>query len=138
MIDAHETFGGTWPFAPHFFDGAGFRQHYVDEAEGEPIICLHGEPTWGGYEFPIDAYLGRIVDYVIAGAEGVPALAEKPAILLEGMADHAIFPERAIADFRGVWPHAPVVELPGVGHFCQEDAPEMLVANIRQFLQATP
>ncbi len=47
MIAAHETFGGTWPFAPHFFDGAGFRMHYVDEGAGEPIVCLHGEPTWG-------------------------------------------------------------------------------------------
>jgi haloalkane dehalogenase len=52
------------------------------------------------------------------------------------MADQAIPPDRAIADFRGVWPDAPVVELPGVGHFCQEDAPEVLVSNIVQFLQS--
>lgn len=46
MIAADETFDSTWPFAPNFFDGAGFRQHYVDEGEGEgePIICLHGNP----------------------------------------------------------------------------------------------
>ena len=302
MIAADETFDGTWTFAPNFFDGAGFRQHYVDEGAGEPIICLHGEPTWGylyrkmigplaitnrvivpdhmgfgksetpqdrpytlqthvenltaliehldlsditfviqdwggpigtgftvrnpervkrmvymntvsgygrpseehprpletrwfewigaglengrteqvlrnlgstvlsvmkiigfnadgvddtwirayseqfpdwdsaigGYEFPIDAYLGRIADYVRAGADGVPALAAKPAILLEGMADRAIDPQRAIAEFRGIWPSSPVVELDGVGHFCQEDAPEILVANIAQFLQANP
>jgi pimeloyl-ACP methyl ester carboxylesterase len=31
-----------------------------------------------------------------------------------------------------------VVEMPGVGHFCQEDAPEVLVGGIRQFLQANP
>jgi len=47
MIDAHETFGGSWPFEPRFFDGNGFRMHYVDEGTGEPIVCLHGEPTWG-------------------------------------------------------------------------------------------
>lgn len=47
MIPAHETFGGTWPFAPRFFEGNGFRMHYVDEGEGDPIVCLHGEPTWG-------------------------------------------------------------------------------------------
>ena len=47
MIPSHETFGGTWPFAPHFFDGNGFRMHYVEEGSGEPILCLHGEPTWG-------------------------------------------------------------------------------------------
>lgn len=302
MIAADETFNGTWPFDPHFFDGAGFRQHYIDEGDGEPIVCLHGEPTWGylyrhmigplaannrvvvpdhmgfgksdtpqdrtytlqthtenlaaliehldlrdvtlvtqdwggligtafavrhperikrmvymntvngygrisrelpgpnesrwfqwigagmengrteqvlrnagstvlsvmkiigfncngvddtwirayseqfpdwdsaigAYEFPIDAYLGRIRDYVRAGAEGLPALAVKPAILLEGLEDKAIDPRRAIADFRGVWPDGPVVELEGVGHFCQEDAPELLVSNIAQFLQANP
>lgn len=300
MIAADETFEGTWPFAPRFFEGAGFRQHYVDEGEGEPIVCLHGEPTWGylyrnmigplaahnrvvvpdhmgfgksatpqdrtytlqthtenlasliehldltditlvmqdwggligtafavrhpervkrmvymntvngygrisrdlpgpnesrwfqwigagmesgrteqvlrnagstvlsvmkiigfdsravddtwirayseqfpdwdsaigAYEFPIDAYLGRIRDYIRAGDAGLPALAAKPAILLEGLEDRAIDPRRAIADFRGVWPNGPVVELQGVGHFCQEDAPELLVSNIRQFLQA--
>lgn len=302
MIAADATFTGTWPFAPNFYDGAGFRQHYVDEGEGEPIICLHGEPTWGylyrnmigalaadnrvivpdhmgfgksetpqdrsytlqthvenltaliehldlrdvtfviqdwggpigtgftvrnpgrvkrmvymntvngyglardehprplgngwfdwigaglesgrteqvlrnlgstvlsvmkimgftasqvddtwvraysepfpdwdsaigGYEFPLDAYLGRFADYVGAGAEGVPALASKPAILLQGMADGVFNPQRAIGDFRAVWPDRPVVELDGVGHFCQEDDPEILVAGIRQFIQANP
>jgi pimeloyl-ACP methyl ester carboxylesterase len=47
MIDANENFGGTWPFAPHFFEGNGFRMHYIDEGRGDPIVCLHGEPTWG-------------------------------------------------------------------------------------------
>ena len=47
MIDAAETFDGTWPYTPRFCEAAGFRQHYVDEGGGDPIICLHGEPTWG-------------------------------------------------------------------------------------------
>jgi cis-3-alkyl-4-acyloxetan-2-one decarboxylase len=47
MIPADETFNGTFPFKPHFSNAAGFRMHYVDEGEGEPIVCLHGEPTWG-------------------------------------------------------------------------------------------
>lgn len=46
MIDPHESFDGTFPFAPHFFDEAGFRMHYVDEGAGEPVLLLHGEPTW--------------------------------------------------------------------------------------------
>ena len=46
MIAANETFDGTFPFAPHFIETSGFRMHYVDEGKGEPIICLHGEPTW--------------------------------------------------------------------------------------------
>ena len=47
MIPASETFNGTFPFKPHFSDAPGFRMHYVDEGDGEPIVCLHGEPTWG-------------------------------------------------------------------------------------------
>jgi len=49
MIPAEETFNGTWPFAANFSTNAGFKQHYVDEGprDGEVIICLHGEPTWG-------------------------------------------------------------------------------------------
>ena len=47
MISADETFNGTFPFEPHFSKANGFKMHYVDEGQGEPIICLHGEPTWG-------------------------------------------------------------------------------------------
>lgn len=47
MIDPNETFNGTWPFKPNFSKAPGFRMHYVDEGVGEPILCLHGEPTWG-------------------------------------------------------------------------------------------
>ena len=49
MIKASETFEGTWPFLPNFFDGNGFLMHYVDEGprQTNPIILLHGEPTWG-------------------------------------------------------------------------------------------
>ena len=47
MIEPQATFDGTWPFAARFCDQAGFRQHYVDEGAGRPLILLHGQPTWG-------------------------------------------------------------------------------------------
>jgi len=49
MIPASEHFRATFPFAPRFVDTPGFRMHYVDEGprEGEVVLCLHGEPTWG-------------------------------------------------------------------------------------------
>ena len=43
----NETFDGTFPFKPNFKEINGFQMHYVDEGEGEPIVCVHGEPTWG-------------------------------------------------------------------------------------------
>ena len=302
MIPQNETFNGSWNYEPKFCTESGFRQHYVDEGEGEVVVCLHGEPTWGylyrnmidplaeefrvvvpdhmgfgksetpqdrdytlkshtenlsrliesldldnitfvmqdwggpigtaytvrnpervsrlvymntlagygrvpddiqkiqdsrwfkwigeglengrteavlrnagstvvsimkllgvsskvidqtwieaysspfpdyessigAYEFPIDAYLGRIGEYVLEGLQGVEDLTSKPAILLEGLEDYAIPPEFAMADFMSLWPSRPVIKLPGVGHFCQEDAPEILVASILQFLKSNP
>jgi cis-3-alkyl-4-acyloxetan-2-one decarboxylase len=299
VIDADETFGGTWPFAPYFYGGCGFRQHYVIEpGPGDPILLLHGEPTWGylyrrfitplarygtvvvpdhmGFgksETPQDrryvirdhvdnleglldhlgmeditivgqdwggpigeAYALRhpdrvkrlvlmntgtpgappegvptIVDHdwyqwihgdddteavlsnlgstilsvmkrigfertahvdetwirayaapfptpadckgalmfpqCIANAEtrdtmlehiaNLPALASKPAMYVHGEEDRAIPTEFAVGSFRSLWPDAPVVTLPGVGHFLQEDAPEAVIALIEQFLQMT-
>ncbi len=300
MIDSAATFDGTWPFAPRFCSAAGFRQHYVDEGGGRPIVLLHGQPTWGyiyrrfipplarthrvivpdhmgfgksetpaereytlathvanltalietldlrdvtlvmqdwggpigiGYTvrhaerihslvlmntvcgygtagrrdlpspvesewfrwilggmptgrteavlsqlgstilsvmqivglerldrvdptfiraygapfgspeeckgaiaFPLDLALGRIRDFVRAGAAGVPALKAKPAILIEGMLDRAIPPVLALADFRGLWPDRPVIEVPNAGHYIQEDGPEVAIAAIQMFL----
>ncbi|MBI2426176.1 MAG: haloalkane dehalogenase [Candidatus Hydrogenedentes bacterium] len=35
-----------YPFAPHYLGADGQRMHYVDEGRGDPILCLHGEPSW--------------------------------------------------------------------------------------------
>jgi haloalkane dehalogenase len=37
-----------YPFEPHYVDVAGMRMHYVDEGprEAEPVLMLHGEPSW--------------------------------------------------------------------------------------------
>jgi haloalkane dehalogenase len=88
----------------------------------------------GAIAFPLDLALGRIRDFVRAGAAGVPALKAKPAILIEGMLDRAIPPALALADFRGIWPERPIVEVPRAGHYIQEDAPEVAIAVIQTFL----
>jgi len=38
-----------FPFAPHYADVNGLRMHYVDEGHGEPVVMLHGNPTWSFY-----------------------------------------------------------------------------------------
>jgi haloalkane dehalogenase len=35
-----------FPYQPHYVGVNGMRIHYVDEGEGEVILCLHGEPSW--------------------------------------------------------------------------------------------
>jgi haloalkane dehalogenase len=297
LIPADETFDGTWPFRPHFYDGAGFRMHYVEEGAGDPIVCLHGEPTWGylyrrfiprlaklgrvvvpdhmgfgksatpqdreysirahidnleslldhlkldritfvgqdwggpimsgfalrhperierlcymntgvpgrapagtrrvqdlpwyqwahgrasepvlsnlgstilsvmkriGFErathvdetwvrayasafptpadckgaiqFPRNIGTPETVAAILEHAANLPALAAKPAMYVHGEADRAIPTEMSVGAFRSIWPKGPVVTLPGVGHFIQEDAPETACALIEQFIQMT-
>lgn len=60
--DRFESLDG-FPFVPHYvsLEGEleGLRMHYLDEAEGDPILLLHGEPTW--------AYLYRKMIPVLSG-----------------------------------------------------------------------
>jgi haloalkane dehalogenase len=35
-----------YPFAQHFLSRKGLRLHYLDEGRGEPVVMLHGNPTW--------------------------------------------------------------------------------------------
>ena len=58
-----------------------------------------------------------------------------PAICIHGEADRALPTEFAVANFKSLWPDSPVVTLPGVGHFLQEDAPEAVCAMIELFVQ---
>lgn len=43
-----ERFEGLpgFDFAPHYEQIDGLRLHYLDEGEGDPVVCFHGEPTW--------------------------------------------------------------------------------------------
>ena len=33
-------------YAPNYLQQDGLRMHYLDEGEGDPVLLLHGEPTW--------------------------------------------------------------------------------------------
>jgi cis-3-alkyl-4-acyloxetan-2-one decarboxylase len=38
-----------YPFASHYFDRGGIRLHYLDEGQGDPVVMVHGNPTWSYY-----------------------------------------------------------------------------------------
>lgn len=40
-LDRHE-----YPFQPNFIDLNGHSLHFVDEGQGDPIVFLHGTPSW--------------------------------------------------------------------------------------------
>ncbi len=38
-----------YPFEHHHLMLGGLRYHYLDEGEGEPVVMVHGNPTWSFY-----------------------------------------------------------------------------------------
>ena len=43
------AFRHLYPFESHWLDLGGLRMHYIDEGTGEPIVMVHGNPTWSFY-----------------------------------------------------------------------------------------
>lgn len=35
-----------YPFTPHYFPVNGQQMHYIDEGQGDPILFIHGTPSW--------------------------------------------------------------------------------------------
>ncbi len=72
-----ETFDGTFPFAPRYFDHNGFQMHFVDKGSGEPVVLVHGDPTWGYLYRNFIHALARhhrciVPDHMGMGKSGVP------------------------------------------------------------------
>ncbi len=47
MTGAYETFLADHPGRD--LDRSGIRLHYLDEGQGEPVVMVHGNPTWSFY-----------------------------------------------------------------------------------------
>jgi haloalkane dehalogenase len=43
---AEANISAGYPFEPHYVDVLGSRMHYIEVGSGEPILLLHGNPTW--------------------------------------------------------------------------------------------
>jgi haloalkane dehalogenase len=43
------AFRPLFPFASRYVEVNGRRMHYVDEGRGDPLVMLHGNPTWSFY-----------------------------------------------------------------------------------------
>ena len=59
------------------FDRDGLRLHYIDEGAGEPVVMLHGNPTWSFYyrhliEDLRDSYRVIVPDHIGCGLSDKP------------------------------------------------------------------
>jgi haloalkane dehalogenase len=42
-------FQSLYPFRSNYFNRRGLKYHFLDEGVGQPIVMLHGNPTWSFY-----------------------------------------------------------------------------------------
>lgn len=87
LLDVYRTpdgqFAGlpAYAFEPRYLDQDGLRMHFVEEGEGEPLLLLHGEPTWAFLYrklIPPLAVAGRVIapDYFGFGRSDKPTQIE--------------------------------------------------------------
>ncbi|HUV43770.1 MAG TPA: haloalkane dehalogenase [Dehalococcoidales bacterium] len=53
-----------YPYEPRYVEIEGLRMAYVEEGSGDPILMLHGEPTWGylyRHMIPVLSGVGRVI-----------------------------------------------------------------------------
>jgi len=66
-----------YPFSSHFLTLPDARMHYVDEGSGEPMLMVHGNPTWSFYWRNIitqfrDSHRMVAVDHIGCGLSDKP------------------------------------------------------------------
>jgi haloalkane dehalogenase len=82
-----------YPWDGHQLDvGRGVRMHYLDEGEGEPLVMLHGNPTWSFYWRHLVAGLSSSYRAVVPDHVGC-GLSDKPG---DDRYDYVL--ERRVAD----------------------------------------
>ena len=81
-----------YPFESHWLDIRGHRYHYVDEGRGEPVILVHGNPTWSFFFRGLitelrGSYRVIAVDHIGCGCSDKPGDADYPYCLERRVAD---------------------------------------------------
>ena len=76
-----------YPFCSHYLSLGALRYHYVDEGAGEPLLFVHGNPTWSFYWRNLilglkDRYRCLAVDHIGCG------LSDKPQDYAYTLAQH--------------------------------------------------
>lgn len=70
-------FSHLYPFKSHYIDLNGLKYHYLDEGKGDPVLMIHGNPTWSFYfrrlvkDLAID-YRAIAVDHIGCGLSDKP------------------------------------------------------------------
>jgi haloalkane dehalogenase len=99
VIDLPGAARGLFPFTPRFVEVRGRRMHFVDEGSGDPLVMLHGNPTWSFFFRPLIAGLSsgyRCIapDHIGCGLSARPGADEYGFRLQDRAADLEAFVDR--------------------------------------------
>lgn len=72
-----DTLSRLYPFESHYLDRNGLKYHYLDEGEGEPVVMVHGNPSWSFYYRNLvlalkDRYRAIVPDHIGCGLSDKP------------------------------------------------------------------
>jgi haloalkane dehalogenase len=74
-------FRRLYPFKSHYLNLNGLKYHYLDEGAGDPVLMIHGNPTWSFYfrklvrELSAD-YRAIAVDHIGCGLSDKPEISK--------------------------------------------------------------
>ena len=105
MVIDSTLFKSEYPFKSNFLDLNGLAYHYLDEGKGEPIIMLHGNPSWSFYYRNLTRHLSKrqrviVPDHIGCGLSMKPADSlyhyrlKQRVDDLERLIDHLQLPEK--------------------------------------------
>lgn len=71
-------FKSEYPFKNNYFNLNGLQYHYLDEGKGDPVVMLHGNPSWSFYYRYLvrelrDDYRVIVPDHIGCGLSDKPA-----------------------------------------------------------------
>jgi haloalkane dehalogenase len=88
-----------YPFRGNYLDLGGTRCHYLDEGRGDPVVMLHGNPTWSFYYRDLVKELSGGWRAVVPDHVGC-GLSDKPG---DGRYDYTL--RRRVADLEHLLDH---------------------------------
>lgn len=126
---------GTARGRRNVFDGepiSVYRSAYREPERVTAALAYYRTVTRRAFRKQLSTRLGRgVVRSDVVPGRGSRRI-EAPTLIVWGMKDPAL-PPKLLAGFRRDIPQAEIVELPGVGHFVPEEAPEELAQAIVRF-----
>lgn len=125
---------GTGPAGRRIFDGEPMRLYqdaYRDPERLKSALAYYRWTTRAAFKRQVSVRLGRGIVRSDAVPGKGPRRISVPTVIVWGMRDRALPPKLLRGITRDI-PQAQVVELPEIGHFVPEEAPDELARAIQQ------